>query len=79
MKTPMQELIEWMKDNRQFIMLHNHPLLLVQDQCKHLLEKEKQAIMKSYKDGEEYGITTNGDWHTQHPTPEEYYNNTYGK
>jgi hypothetical protein len=66
MKTAMQELIEWIESNE---IVYNKELIL---KLKELLEKEKEQIMKAYKDhhdlGHIFGLDT-----------EQYYNQTYNQ
>lgn len=63
MKTPMQELIEWVR---------NHPgqtgKSLVIDKATELLEKEKEAIINAW-------IATDNE--LQRIAAEQYYNETY--
>ena len=65
-KTAMQELIEWLEKNEIY---YNKALIL---KLKDTLEKEKEQIMKAYKDhhdlGHIFGLDT-----------EQYFNQTYNQ
>ena len=65
MKTPIQELIEWMEQNQYFI---GNDLY---GKYHELLEKEKEVIMRVYQDGLDNGFS-NGNWKL-----EEYYEETF--
>jgi hypothetical protein len=66
MKTAMQELIEWLEKNEIY---YNKALIL---KLKDTLEKEKEQIMKAYKDHHDFGHIFGLD-------TEQYFNQTYNQ
>jgi hypothetical protein len=72
MKTAMQELIEYLEKNYYINELSNFDIDKIQ-----FLEKEKEQIMNSYREGVNAGILyCNGEVFI---SKEEYYNQTYNQ
>jgi hypothetical protein len=67
MKTAMQELIEFIDD--KFIVSNSPQISSIYYKAQELLEKEKEQIMRDFKNG-----------YKSHPVMcEEYYNQTYNQ
>jgi hypothetical protein len=81
MKTAMQELIEWLKEQRDRPMGQGAPLLMTQHviaKCYECLEKEKEQIIEAYEDGKQNGIDSITNIH-MYIIGEKYYNQTYNQ
>ena len=78
MKTPMQELIEKLKEERSKLQaLNERVMVLTLDyaiaDAEQMLEKEKEVITSAYNKGKDYYFYNN----TTMPNAEEYYNKTF--
>ena len=70
MKTPMQELLEWV---RATLPMDLETPRLIEHKIESLLEKEKEVITSAYNKGKDYYFYNN----TTMPNAEEYYNKTF--
>ena len=74
MRTPMQELLEWVRatlpiDDLQ-ILMDLDTSRLIEEKIKSMLEKEKEVIIDAYMEG--------GDWESlPQPRFDNYYNQTF--
>ena len=74
MKTPMQEMLEWVRatlpiDDLQ-ILMDLDTSRLIEEKIKSMLEKEKEVIIDAYMEG--------GDWESlPQPRFDNYYNQTF--
>ena len=70
MKTPMQELLEWV---RATLPMDLETPRLIEHKIESMLEKEKEVITSAYNKGKDYYFYNN----TTMPNAEEYYNKTF--
>jgi hypothetical protein len=70
MKTPMQELLEWV---RATLPMDLETPRLIEQKIESMLEKEKEVITSAYNKGKDYYFYNN----TTMPNAEEYYNKTF--
>ena len=70
MKTPMQELLEWV---RATLPMDLETPRLIEQKIESMLEKEKEVITSAYNKGKDYYFYNN----TTMPNAEEYYNETF--
>jgi len=70
MKTPMQELLEWV---RATLPMDLETPRLIERKIESMLEKEKEVITSAYNKGKDYYFYNN----TTMPNAEEYYNKTF--
>ena len=70
MKTPMQELLEWV---RATLPMDLETPGLIEQKIESMLEKEKEVITSAYNKGKDYYFYNN----TTMPNAEEYYNKTF--
>ena len=70
MKTPMQELLEWV---RATLPMDLDTPRMIEQKIESLLEKEKEVITSAYNKGKDYYFYNN----TTMPNAEEYYNKTF--
>ena len=70
MKTPMQELLEWI---RTTLPMDLETPRLIEQKIESMLEKEKEVITSAYNKGKDYYFYNN----TTMPNAEEYYNKTF--
>ena len=68
MKTPMQELLEWV---RATLPMDLETPQMIERKIESLLEKEKEVLMRTYQDGLDNGFA-NGNWDLNL-----YYNETF--
>ena len=72
MKTPMQEMLEWV---RATLPMDLETPQMIEKKIESLLEKEKEQIIDAHGD-EQSKLQDDGTWRVQ--TGEQYYNETYG-
>ncbi len=70
MKTPVQELLEWV---RATLPMDLETPRLIEQKIESMLEKEKEVITSAYNKGKDYYFYNN----TTMPNAEEYYNKTF--
>ena len=70
MKTPMQELLEWI---RTTLPMDLETPRMIEQKIESMLEKEKEVITSAYNKGKDYYFYNN----TTMPNAEEYYNKTF--
>ena len=70
MKTPMQELLEWV---RATLPMDLETPRLIEQKIESMLEKDKEVITSAYNKGKDYYFYNN----TTMPNAEEYYNKTF--
>ena len=70
MKTPMQEMLEWV---RATLPMDLETPRLIEQKIESMLEKEKEVITSAYNKGKDYYFYNN----TTMPNAEEYYNKTF--
>jgi len=68
MKTPMQELLEWVKAT---LPMDLDTPRMIEQKIESMLEKEKEAIINAYNHAYEEG------WDSNSWQPEQYYNETF--
>ena len=68
MKTPMQEVLEWV---RATLPMDLNTPRLIEQKIEAMLEKEKEVIMEGFLDGKLDG------WQNQWAHPSDYYNETF--
>jgi len=73
MKTPLQELIEWVDTE---LKLEGDEHLSIIDKAAGLIEKEKKAIAEAWEDAYNNAIVY-GTGDTNNSTGEKYYNKTF--
>ena len=68
MKTPMQELLEWI---RTTLPMDLETPRMIEEKIESMLEKEKEVIMDAFLEGKLDG------WQNQWADPNDYYNQTF--
>ena len=68
MKTPMQELLEWV---RATLPMDLETPRMIEQKIESMLEKEKEVIINTYNHAYEEG------WDSNSWQPEQYYNETF--
>ena len=68
MKTPMQELLEWV---RATLPMDLETPRMIEEKIESMLEKEKEVIMDAFLEGKLDG------WQNQWADPNDYYNQTF--
>ena len=68
MKTPMQELLEWI---RTTLSMDLETPRMIEEKIESMLEKEKEVIMDAFLEGKLDG------WQNQWADPNDYYNQTF--
>lgn len=73
MKTPMQEMLEWVNDYPTEVpTIHKSAVVA---KAKELLEKERRAIVSAFA----WGNITKVQYKSQHIAGEDYYNDRYNE
>jgi hypothetical protein len=68
MKTPMQEMLEWV---RATLSMDLETPRMIEEKIESMLEKEKEVIMDAFLEGKLDG------WQNQWADPNDYYNQTF--
>ena len=68
MKTPMQEMLEWV---RATLPMDLETPRMIEEKIESMLEKEKEVIMDAFLEGKLDG------WQNQWADPNDYYNQTF--